>query len=70
MPLTRDAQSQLEKIDDVLENIKLIELIGVDGLDIYFEPNAYPNMAAELALAIKPVLIKHRNKIKMSSDIH
>ena len=68
MTISREEQRQLENINDILESIKCVDLIGVDGLDIYLEPSAFPQMAAELALAIKPVLIKHRNKIKLSED--
>lgn len=69
MTISREQQRQLEKINDILENIKSVELIGLDGLDIYLEPSAFPQMAAELALAIKPVLIKHRDKINLSTEV-
>lgn len=65
--MNRDSQNQLDKIEEILNNIKCVDMIGVNGLDIYLEPSGYPQLAAELALAIKPILVKHRNKIKASA---
>jgi len=66
--MNRDDQNQLDKVEEILNNIKKIEMIGVDGLDIYLKPTGYPELTAELALAIKPILVKHRNKIKLSTN--
>ena len=66
--MNREDQRQLDKIEEILSNIKTIDMIGTNGLDIYLEPSAYPGLAAELALAIKPVLIKHQNNIKTSTS--
>jgi len=66
--MNREDQRLEERISDILENIKEIDLIGAGGLDIYLEPSANPRLTAELALAIKPILIKYRNKLNISKD--
>ena len=66
--MNREDERQLDKIEEILNNIKIIDMIGTDGLDIYLEPSAYPVLAAELALAIKPILIKHQNSIKANTS--
>lgn len=64
--MNRDEQRQLDNLIELIGSIKTVNMIGTGEGDFYLEPGLQPELAAELAAAIKPVLIKHRVLIDQS----
>ncbi len=65
--MNRDSQRQKDKLEELISSIKTVNLIGTSEGDFYLEPSAFPELAKDLATAIKPILIKHRILVDQNS---
>lgn len=61
--MNRDNQRQKDRLDDLISSVETVNMIGTDEGDFYLEPSGFPELARDLANALKPVLVKHRIRV-------